>query len=656
MSSRKRCGSFLVGVLLVAANLFVFNWLARGHYERIDLTRDRLYTLHPATLELLADVDDLVTLRVYLSQDRFEQNQSATEVPVVIRDIVEEFVAESRGRIKAIFIDPTGDEAKASEAISAGVPELEMRGIEEEQAKVFKVFLGMVASYGGKPDQVIPQAWFPGNEYRLELELALAIRRLTQRETITVGVNSVSTLPPGVPPEMAAQFGGAQDKWDIDSTYRLLRDELKKTYEVEKVRVDQPIPEHVQLLVLANTDGLDDKARFYVDQYLMGGGQIVVVSSGVDLDQRSASATARGGDNDEWFRHYGFTIEKNLVFDRVTVPSSPFEPPPYYAPLVLDRNFDAESTLMTGVPSFALPICSSIQLNPPEGVTAVVLAHTTPRAWQQTGFFTLDPSARESQPPTNPEDYRTFDVVGLLEGRFRSYFENRKLPEGISTAAKEPTAQDVIDRLEAGEGTLEAPAPGDAPVPHDHDGDGKADHGDDAHSSDGTGGGGSGGSALQDAPPAPQPPVGEPAAGESEAAAAEPPAAETVEDETAREDGADEEPLGGVAPTLFVKAQSPSTRIVVIGSNLLLTNGILQSFPGSAEFFLTIVERMTTGSRLAELRNRSVQRPTLRADLSTGAKTGLKWFGILGMPVIVAIFGVLFTVLRKSRRKMGVAA
>lgn len=628
MSSRKRCGPFLVSVALVAANLLVFNAISLDSFVRADLTRDKLFTLHPSTRQLLDDLDDQVTMKVFLSEKRFDENQGTSQIPRAIRDMVEEFVARSNGRVKALFLDPTDDEELGRQAESAGIQAVPIQGRERDQVRMFNAYIGIVISYGGKEDEKIPLAYFGTEEHRLELELGLAIARLTRRETITIGVNSVSQMPEGVDPRMAAQMGMQPDKYDIDGAYGTVRKDLERLYTVEKVPVQKPIPDHVQLLVLCNTDGLDDVARYHIDQYLMDGGQVIVIAGGTDIDPQMGVPVARGPENDEFYRHYGFTIEKNLLLDRQALPNpqSPFGQPLYFAPVMLPDNFNAESTLMSGVGAFAMPLASSIQLNPPEGVTATVLATTSALAWQQSGFFTLEQTSAQANPPENPDEYKTFDTVGLLEGEFTSYFTNRAIPEGVGTAAQEPTATDIINQIEANEATEPT-----EPTP--------------PATGDGTNGGGNGGADPQD-PPGPvmtTPPGAEPTAQD--------PAAQVPAPQVPDLSG-----NGAGSGATFVKAKSPKTRIAIFGSNFFLvpTGSFYtrDSYDANLRFFTTLVERMTTGSKLADLRNRTVQRPSIRGDLSGTTQSTLKWIGIIGVPLVVAAFGILSWVVRKSRRPL----
>ncbi|MFH0944761.1 MAG: GldG family protein [Planctomycetota bacterium] len=624
LTPARRRRSFALSVLLVAVNLVLFNWIAQDHFGRFDLTHDGLYTLHPATVDLLADLDDLVTMRVYLSEKAFKNQTRYSHIPREIRDLVEEFGARGRGRLKIDFRDPTDDPELEMEARSAGVEQLDLSGRDEQSAVVFKAFIGMVLSYGGKEDQAIPVA-MPVET--LEFNLAMAITRLTQRETITIGFDAIKSLPEGIPPQYAAQMGQTQDEHDIDGDYSRVRGELQKQFEVEKVKLDKEVPSHIDLLVVHNVAGMDDKAQFYLDQYLMGGGKLIVLTEGTEENAQMRSLVARTSMPENLFAHYGFTVAKNLVLDTQCYQRL-FEPPVYLLPKVLANYFDPESSLMNGVGSFFVVLASSIELNPPPGVEGVVLAQSTPAAWAQEGFFNLD--RRTIKPPESIDDYSQFDIVGLLKGEFTSYFSNRALPDGVVTANQGPTLED----LENQGFKFEDDEPEDAEPE-------KAEE-EPVEEEDTPGGG------LVQAEPEPQE-AGEPQE-TGEPQDAEKPAEAAADAEEEPQDAEVPEGTEGPGPAApFILEKSPETTIVVVGSSRFLTNDYL-GLSGNLEFLWTLVDRMTTGSRLTEVRNRMSAPPSVRADLSPGEKTGIKFLGMLAVPTLVLIIGILMYVVRKTRR------
>ncbi|MBI4880428.1 MAG: GldG family protein [Planctomycetes bacterium] len=576
----RRRRSFALCVLLVAANLVLLNWIALGRFARVDLTRDRLFTLHEATCDLLAGLDDLVTLRVFMSEKKFREQAAYAAIPREIRDLLDEYAARARGKLLVEYLDPSDDSELRLEARGAGLHERSLQGFGEESLVVFTCYLGIVLSYGGKPDQVV-EISYPIET--LEYSLDLAIARLTQKETITIGFNSIR-------PRSGAGMRGlgaeAFDEHDIDGDYQTVKQALARQFEVERMPMDREIPAHVDLLVVHNVAHLDDRAQFYLDQYLMHGGKLVILAEGIERNRQVGVLAARPVLPDALFARYGFTIKRNLVLDQQCAPSDQGLPL-YFIPELIERYFDPESPLMSGLKAFHVFEASAIELNPPAGVSGLVLARSTPGAWAQEGFFDTD--TRTLRPPARLGEYRQFDMVGLLSGEFKSFYSDRALPEGVATSDRGPTRADFERQglsLEEEEGEEE---------------DAKEEQGEE---------------------PAEAPP---------------------------QDPGEPETELPGAASVPFIREKSPQTAIVVIGNSRFLCNEIVRSAPGNLPFFWTLVDRLTVGSRLSEVQNRSAAPPSIKADLSPAEKRLVKYCGMLGMPLVVLVLGVLLFVLRRTR-------
>ncbi len=626
---RKR--AFWLTIVLAVANLLLLNWIAVGHFARLDLTRDKLYTLAPATIDLLHGLDDIATLRVFVSEKRFGEQSRYSVIPRKIRDIVDEFAARSDGKLRIDWKDPTDEPDVETEARSAGLQEVQMQGMNAEgTVQVFNAFCGMAIAYGGKPDEVLPVAYPPE---RLEFDIAMALSKLSARETITIGFGSVGGVPEGLPPEVAAQLGRnlPKDENDINQNWTGVRKALERQFNVEKVPVGEEIPPHIQLLVLANTKGLSDVAKFHIDQFIMRGGKLVLLTDGVDIDERSGQLVARGSENDEFFRNYGITIDKNLVLDEMCFYRL-LSPPSYHVPRLLARNFDPESALMARMNDFHEFVSSSIQLNPPPGVEAVVLARTTPGAWQQSGFFDVS----NIQPPESLSDFKQFDMVGMLKGKFTTFFKNRAIPAGVTNKGAEPSL-------------------GGAHSDEDHE-SGAEENGDDEDEDEDAS---EPASAPAGGKPAGNKPAGDKPAGDKkdkpggglyaddQDPAPAPAAPATPEGSTPAS-----QPASAPAEPVFVKKESPETSIIVFGCSRFLQDGFLRNLNGNLEFFSILIARLTTGGALSELQARDSDPPAVRADLSGTEKSMIKYLGMAGMPGIVLAIGVIVYLARRASRRV----
>lgn len=676
---KQRRAQFAISIVLVTANLFLINWLGLGNYGRVDLTRDGVYTLHPATRRLLGNLDDLVTAKVYLSEKQFLDNAGWSLLPRQVKDKIDEFVAQSNGKLQVEYRDPSDDEAIEREAQQAGIQQIPLGSSDSSSMTVFQPFCGVTLHYAGK-EEVIPVAEPP----RLEYDLAMSITKLTRTETVTIGFNVVNQLPEGLPPEMLAQMRDQfpRDMHDIDNDYRALVTELRRQFVVEKVPLTAAVPEHVNLLVVANTKGLSDVHKFHLDQYIMGGGKVVFLTEGVDPPQGQMPVlTARDAANDEFFKHYGFGVKKNLVFD-VQCPSDRYGRRIFYVPEIQPRYFDPDSALVANLGRFLVMFASGIELMPPPGVEPIVLCRTSPGAWEQTGFFDIAPdSVLEQRKAMKADDLKQFDIVGVLKGRFTSYFANRPLPNDLTGASTGPSASDL--------GFTE----------DDLTGDDEADEADDMDDeADGTDG--DEGAAAPDQPAKEVPPVDEPKQDPAQSPPTDPtkksdgvreqdvpgggiadlpqdpapapapaPAPEPApEGTTPPATGAPEAPVAPVVPAVptvpgtpeppegagsqqavFVVKDSPETTIVVIGSSMMLTNNLVEAGGGNVEFFSSLVERLTTGGDLSEIRNKLIDVPAVRADYTPGEKNAFKYLGMLGVPAIVLAIGIMVYLVSKAK-------
>ena len=89
---------------LIAANLIAFNVLISSwSTARLDMTRDRLFSISPATKRLVTSLEDDLWITGYFS-DRTHPKLS----PLIpeMADLLEEYAALSSGRIHVQLLDP----------------------------------------------------------------------------------------------------------------------------------------------------------------------------------------------------------------------------------------------------------------------------------------------------------------------------------------------------------------------------------------------------------------------------------------------------------------------------------------------------------------------------------------------------------------------
>jgi ABC-type uncharacterized transport system involved in gliding motility auxiliary subunit len=93
----------VIAVLFVAL-IVVVTFLFRG--ARIDLTENRLYTIAPGTKRVVSSLDEPINLYFYFSQEPSRDIPSLRAYAQRVREMLEEMVQRSNGKLRLSVIDP----------------------------------------------------------------------------------------------------------------------------------------------------------------------------------------------------------------------------------------------------------------------------------------------------------------------------------------------------------------------------------------------------------------------------------------------------------------------------------------------------------------------------------------------------------------------
>ena len=101
--------------------------------------------------------------------------------------------------------------------------------------------------------------------------------------------------------------------------------------------------------------------------------------------------------------------------------------------------------------------------------------------------------------------------------------------------------------------------------------------------------------------------------------------------------------------------ESPEAQIIVIGNSNFASNGILMQLPRGQSnmiFFQNIVDWLTLGDELINIRSREVTDRPLKENLSEATKGLVQFICVLGVPIIIFVFGIVRFFLRKRAKKL----
>lgn len=262
LSNKRTVGALSILAIVViffAANIFA---AASFRHARLDLTEDSLFTLSPGTINILENLDESISLKLYYSES------IGTEIPQVhktaerFRDIVSEFSTRSGGKLNFDVIpverySETEDEAS----------ELGLSGAQAGNGEI--IYFGFVATNAVDGREVVPFVPLDREQY-MEYDLISMIYRLDRVNLPVLGL--ITSLPLDTGP------GGVQAAMQGMSRPYVVYDQLLASFEVEHIDgASGAIPEEVDVLLIAHPDVLSRRMLYAIDQFVMKGGRVLAL-------------------------------------------------------------------------------------------------------------------------------------------------------------------------------------------------------------------------------------------------------------------------------------------------------------------------------------------------------------------------------------------
>ena len=228
---------------------------------RLDLTENKLYTLSKGSRNILKQLSEPVTIRLYYSAKEFANVPQLLNYGKRVRDMLEEYAAAGEGKIKLQVIDPEPFSEAEDEAVAYGVHQMPLSANGEPG------YLGVVGTNATDDQQSLPLL-SPDREDALEYELTKMIYALAHPKKRVIGV--ISTLPViAAPPDPMTGRQRAPD-W---TSFAL----LKELYDIKQMTPDTAtIAKDVDTLVVVHPKDLPRPTLYAIDQFVMKGGKAMI--------------------------------------------------------------------------------------------------------------------------------------------------------------------------------------------------------------------------------------------------------------------------------------------------------------------------------------------------------------------------------------------
>ena len=365
-----------LGTALLAGAMIVVNLLGRHIAGRLDLTPGRSYTLALATKRILGALPDIVTIKLFAS------GALPPEVAFLKRDLddlLRDYRAAGRGKVKLVVQDPSADSAALREARTLGIPPVQFNVLGKAELQVKEGFLGVAVRYADGV-KTIP---FVQQTNDLEYRLTSDIRSLTTTAKAAIGFG-----------EITEQQTAPQARRSFDA----LRQQLERTYTVRSVSLsDSTIAPDVKVLIFAGTpDSLHGAQAATFRAFLDRGGSLLLMASGMERSPQGPFSFSRLVGWNELLKPYGVSVRSDMVYDlasnaRVAIQTQ-FGQVLLPYPLWVQAASTKASPVNAEIDGVLLPWSSSIDTTKaPKGAVIPLLVTSRAGGVQETTAF-LDPS------------------------------------------------------------------------------------------------------------------------------------------------------------------------------------------------------------------------------------------------------------------------
>ncbi|MDY0201302.1 MAG: gliding motility-associated ABC transporter substrate-binding protein GldG [Tenuifilaceae bacterium] len=432
---RRNVAEFAMGVITIVLLVYISSFIN----FRIDLTAEKRYTLDKPTKEVLADLDDIVNVRVYLDGDL---PMGFRRMRRELKELLDEFSTHSNRMFQYEFINPLQPIDKAER--DAFVRDLYDKGLQPTNIQENNprggstqktIFPGAIISYKGK-ERVVNLL---KNNPALSAEENINISVQGLEYTL---VSSIMALKPDNLPKLAFVHGHGQlnelETGDIAQ-------ELVKQFEVHRVFLGGEVGglNPYSVVVMAGpTQRVPEADKLVLDQYIMGGGKVLWIVDGVNasIDSLSQGSTTLAFPNDHNLEDilfkFGARVNPTLIQDMqcAVIPvnmalanqNSKFVPAPwvYYPLLNAPNSHPITRNLNLIFSRFVSPI-DTVGMD--SQISKQILLKSSPYSRVLNVPLFVNLRQVERSPLETEFNQQNLPVAVLLEGVFPSAFNNRPL-------------------------------------------------------------------------------------------------------------------------------------------------------------------------------------------------------------------------------------
>jgi len=422
--------------------ILIVNVLGNLFFKRVDLTKDKRYTLSETSLNIVKQIKEPLYIDVYLNGEfpaEFKRLRSETV------QIIEEFQAYN-SNIKVQFVNPFEEEdtnkTVAKSLFKKGMSPINITVEDKGKQSQAMIFPWGVANYRGKEANIpllknlmgaTTEQKVAGSVQHLEYVFADALNKITTEKSKKIAVIKGNGELEDI---FLAKF-----LLQVRESYHIGKYDLSAT-DVDPIKTISELKKYDLAIIAKPTTAFSDKEKQVLDQYIIAGGKTIWLIDQVNIEMDSlynesgsTLAFTRDLNLDDMFFKYGFRITPEIIKDNIGTPLKLATGQEGSGSRLQEFNWKFAPNIF---PESSHPIVKNMGglkfdfVNPIDTLknkitkTILLKSSQNSRRIGTPSIISLSSVAEEGI-PNDAAVFASMPVAVLLEGQFHSVFENRVL-------------------------------------------------------------------------------------------------------------------------------------------------------------------------------------------------------------------------------------
>jgi len=406
--------------LLIVIVIILINLVSIYVFFRIDMTKNKSYTLSRSTKVLIRQPKEDVHIKLFFSDNIPSEILS---IKSYVKDLLSEYQSYSKGRIYFEFVDSRDDRKFKKEAADSGIPPVTIQVMEKDKMEYRDIYVGMVMTYRGNYEKLPVISSTDGLEY----QISTAIKRL-----VLPAEQRIAYFTP-----ISLEESKKGDDLPDDPNFQVLGQLLSYNYNVDRTDLFFPLPEETDLLIVSGIrDSLNEVQLYLLDQFIMTGKPVIWFQDRYNADINLDTASLINSNVLKYLFDQSIYIKPNLVLDAYCYQISKYrQQGDYTVPVSFDypffpvmQNNNKKHIITRNIEYVQSLYASEIVYKSNKNLQFTPLLMTSPSSFEMMGKE-INTSYVQFQDATPAASFNMVPkvIAGLFEGKMNSYFQNKSI-------------------------------------------------------------------------------------------------------------------------------------------------------------------------------------------------------------------------------------